>query len=747
MRARRSSLRLHIIGVIFAIITCILWARLIRIQVVSHAFYEKQAREQWTGKRVIEPVRGAIYDRNGRPLALSSRSYSISLNPAEAQKNSKEVIAAVARIARVGKAAVKQKLHSTSKFEYVVRKCNLTEAEAEELRGLAGVGLHPEPDRTYPFGSVANKIVGFFGVDGKGMAGMEAAFETELRGQPGWERVILDGRYRVHGYDMYPNQKPVDGNGIMLTIDTAIQEIAEIELSRGTNRFGACWGTAIVMDCATGEILALAEYPSPSSRSFSSMVDSLWTVRSVSCVYEPGSTFKLVTAAALLETGSVKPSDVFFAENGSYNMKFARISDAHPFGYLTFREGFVHSSNIVMAKATLNVSRREFYKFVRLFGFGAKTGVELKGESSGDVPPVEKWSKRSLATMSFGHEIAVTPIQMLSCFAAVANDGILMKPMIVKAILDPQGTIVREKTPVKIRNVISKQTARTLQSFCRDVVKDGTATGADISWLEVSGKTGTGQKVSPLGGYLPGKYSASFIGFIPAQNPRIACLVMLDEPDFAYRFGGLSAALIFADIARDMAISTDVFDDVPASNVVRETAGGAERAATPNFIRMNVSAAMARGKELDVAVMCDVDEGSIIAQDPDPDVPAERDRPVRVYVGVPADTSTVEAPDLLGMSLREAKKHIIGLGCTPSILGSGVVVSQVPPPGEPLESGVVQLKCAEAQPPQEEDTDSDQGKNQDQDTKKKNQKSKQTHKQTQKNKQTNKPAGKQKQTR
>jgi cell division protein FtsI/penicillin-binding protein 2 len=696
MRARRRTLRLQIIGVAFALITIILWARLIQIQVFSHAYYKKQAREQWTRKRDIPPVRGAIYDRNGRPLALSSRSYSISLNPAQVQKNSNNVVSTIARIANVSKGAVRQKMRSKSKFEYVNRKCNLTEKDVERLRELPGVGVHPEPDRTYPFGTVANKVVGFFGMDGKGMAGIEAAFDGELRGQPGWERVILDGQYRVHGYDMFPNKKPVDGNGIVLTIDTAIQEIAELELGRGTEKYGAKSGCAIVMDCTTGEILALAEYPSPPSRAFSLLVDSLWTIRSVSCVYEPGSTFKLMTAASLLETGAVNPSDVFFAENGKYNMKFARISDAHPFGYLTFREGFVHSSNIVMAKATLKIPPQEFYKFVRLFGFGAKTGVELRGESPGNVAPVENWSKRSLATMSFGQELAVTSMQMVSSFAAVANDGVLMRPMIVKAVVDPQGAVIREMMPVKVRSVISKQTARTLKSFCRDVVKEGTASGAEIAWLETAGKTGTGQKASPRGGYLTGKYTASFIGFIPYQNPRIVCLVSLDEPDYAYRFGGLSAAMIFADIARDMAASTGLFDDATAANVVKGNATGATPVMTPNFIRMRVSAAMARAKEFGVAVLCDADDGSIIAQDPDPDVPIGKDTVVRLYVANGTHPAKVETPDYRGMTMREAKKHVIDIGCEPQVYGSGYVVSQNPPPGKPLESGVVELHCTES---------------------------------------------------
>lgn len=693
MRARRRKLRLLALGVLFALMTLTLWARLIQIQLFSHNHYKSKARTQWARSREIPPVRGAILDRNQRPLALSSRSYSISLDPELARTDAGRVSSTVSRIARVSKASIQKKLRSKTRFVYVRRKFDLTQQEIRTLKSLPGVGIHTEADRTYPFGTVANKVVGFFGVDDKGMAGIEAALDSELRGKPGFEEICLDGRYQAHGYSKFPKQSPVNGHAVILTIDTAIQEIAEVELARAMQKTNAHWGTVIVMDCRTGEILALAENPAPRSRLFSSMVDSLWTIRSVSCVYEPGSTFKLVTAAGLLESGTVKPADIFYAEKGRADFGFARISDAHPFGYLTFREGFVQSSNIVMAKAIQKLPRMDFYKFVRLFGFGAKTGVELMGESPGQVAPVESWSKRTQATMSFGQEIAVTPLQMLNSFAAVANDGDLMEPRIIKAIIDENGTVVRQTEPQKIRTVISKQTARTLKSFCRDVVAEGTGISANIGWLEVSGKTGTGQKASARGGYELGKFSASFIGFIPYQEPKLACLVLLDEPDWVYRFGGTSAAPVFAEISRAIASSTPMFDDVLVARVVDASGREADGRVTPNFIRMDVSAAMSRARDLDLATLCNEEEGQIIAQDPGPDMPLEKDTVVRLFVGGAGAKSARTIPDLVGLSLREAKRRIIEIGCTPVIRGSGVVVSQFPSAGKQCESGVVQLSC------------------------------------------------------
>jgi stage V sporulation protein D (sporulation-specific penicillin-binding protein) len=693
MRARRRKLRLYTLGVLFALITLTIWVRLVQVQIFSHNHYKNTARKQWARTREIPPVRGAILDRNHRPLALSSRSYSISLNPEQARNNAGAVTSSVARIARVSEAGVKKKLRSNSKFVYIRRKFNLTENEVRELNSLPGVGLHSEADRTYPFGTVANKLVGFFGYDDKGMAGIEAAFDAQLSGKPGFEKILLDGKYRAHGYSKYPKQSPVNGHTVILTIDTAIQEIAEVELARAVKKTNARWGTVLVMDCRTGEILALAEDPAPRSRAFSSMVDSLWTIRSVSCVYEPGSTFKLVTAATLLESGAVKPSDIFFAENGRADLGFARISDAHPFGYLTFRESFVQSSNIVMAKAIQKISDQEFYKFVRLFGFGSKTGVELMGESPGQVAPVESWSKRTQATMSFGQEIAVTPLQILNSFAAVANDGVLMEPKIVKAIVDEHGTVVSNSEPEKIRSVISKQTALTLKSFCRDVVEEGTGISAKIGWLEASGKTGTGQKASPRGGYQPGKFSASFIGFIPYQDPKIACLVLLDEPDWAYRFGGVSAAPVFAEISRAIATSTELFNDALVTRTIAASTGNEAEQTTPNFLRMEVSAAMTKAREHNLVTLCSAEQGQIISQDPDPDVPIDKDTIVRLFVSGEETKAAGTIPDLTGLSLREAKRRIVEIGCEPVIRGSGVVISQFPRAGERSSSGVVQLRC------------------------------------------------------
>jgi cell division protein FtsI (penicillin-binding protein 3) len=411
MRTRRQQPQIYVVGSLFALITLVLWSRLIYVQIISHSEYKSKARAQWTRTREVPAIRGGIFDRCGRPLALSTYSYSVYVDPTSV-KNTQRVISKLSKIPGVSRETVQKKLKSKSTFEWVKRRCPLTEALKDTLQTLRGVGIHIVADRVYPWEQVANKLIGFVGHDNRGMAGIEAAYNETLSGKAGWEKIVLDGEYKAHGYYNFPQKLPENGKQIILTIDAVVQEIAESELECAVKKTKARWGSVIILDNKTGEILALAEYPTARTRTITNGQESLWTIQSLSCVFEPGSTFKIITSAALLEMGLVSPSETFNAENGRADLGFAVISDAHPNGILTFREGFVESSNIVMAKAAMRMSRIEFYKFIRLFGFGVGTGVELLGESGGSVTPVDDWSERTQATMSFGQEISVTPLQM-----------------------------------------------------------------------------------------------------------------------------------------------------------------------------------------------------------------------------------------------------------------------------------------------------------------------------------------------
>lgn len=689
---KRKPVRLVIVGAVFVLLTFVLWARLVQVQVVKQARYKALAEIQWTLDREIPAIRGAIFDRNGRPLALSIRSCSVSLDPAQIE-NRQQVVDVLARRLSMRKSEIRKCLRSERGFVYVKRQCKLSDESREQVKSLPGVDVTWEADRVYPFGATAAKIVGFVGRDSKGMAGAEAAFDETLAGTPGWERVQRDGSYRSNGYHTYARQKPIDGRHAVLTIDASLQEIAELELDRAVKSSGAQSGALIVLEVSTGDILALAEAPSAASRAVGDLVDSLWTIRSIAHMYEPGSTFKLVTAAALIEKSKVSSFDVFDAENGRADIGVAVISDSHPHGHLTFREGFIFSSNIVMAKASLSLQPREFFKFIRLFGFGAKTGVRLLGESSGMVAPVETWSKRTQATMAFGQEIAVTPLQMANAFAAVANDGVLMAPRIIKSIIDEETGEIETFQPVKIRRVVSEDTARRLRSFCKSVVDEGTGTEAQLPYLTVSGKTGTAEKANGSGGYSANKFVASFVGFAPYEDPKIVCLVMLDEPNYGNRFGGVSAAPTFSRVMAAIANSSDIFDQVLTTEVLEDTAEDGEMFLAPNFLRLDRDRAMERARSMELNVLCKGEVGEVVAQDPDPGVAMRRDEVVRLYLSQSANRTSEKTPDLRGLPMRVAKLKAVQAGLRCAVVGSGVVTSQKPEPGQTASNGVVRIYC------------------------------------------------------
>lgn len=693
MKRRRGNLRLYVVGAAFVVSIGVLWARLIQVQYFRHDYYAGVADRQRIRPRDIPAARGGIFDRNGRPLALNASLCSIAVSP-DRVKSSYRTAVSVARVLGVSRDRVLAKIRSSKNFVYVARQVELDDHQRAKLRAIDGVTVETEPGRLYPYGGVAAKIVGFVGYDNDGRAGVEVACDGELRGIPGRERIIQNGRYKSDRYHRIVERQPENGKQVYLTIDTRLQEIAENEVSRAVSEHGARSGAIIVMQVATGEILALAEYPSPSTRRPGSRVDSLWTVRCLSHVYEPGSTFKVVTAAALLEAGHVDPSDRFDAEHGRANLGFAVINDPHPHDVLTFEEAFAYSSNIIMAKASRLISAEEFYKYARLFGFGSKTGVRLKGESAGSVKDVSSWSLRTQSTMAFGQEVAVTPLQMLSAYAAIANDGVMMLPRFIRGFADVENESVTRFGPVRVRRVVSPETARTLRSFCRDVVEYGTGVAAAVDFIDVSGKTGTGQKASG-GGYQDGKYVSSFVGFAPNESPRIACLVLLDEPKWSSRYGGDSAAPVFARVCHEIANTTDIFDGALITRTVSVPRATDQRFVAPNFIRMERAAALERARSVGTNVLCQGEGGRVIAQHPAPNTPMDRDGVIHLVVsegGAPGHRGK-RTPDLRGLTMRAAKRRAAAQGFEARFVGSGVVNRQSPAPGRKTNIDAVRLYC------------------------------------------------------
>lgn len=684
--------RLRLISVLAILVVCTLLYRIFQIQVFEHEKYRKKAKKQWHRKIPRQARRGSIYSRDGLPLAVTQKTYTLGVTPGDFPRGV-EAAQQLAVIAGTGVRAVTRALQKDCRYVQLGRDLHLTQEDIERVCVLSGVRLDPKQDRLYPFNALPSRFIGNGGWDGNGISGVELAFDEDLRGEDGWSLTNMDAKYGTFQLENAPGKKPRNGNDLFLTIDSRVQLIADFELGQAVERYGAAGGVVIMLDPYRGDVLALSEKISPGSASgfYQSHKDALY---SVSCIYEPGSTFKVVTDSYLIEKGTVNPYDVFYGEEGVARFDFGVFHDDHPFGWLTFKESFIHSSNICTIKAVLNADPVDFYSYILRFGFAGKTGVAMSAESSGRLLEPGKWSARSLPSISIGHEIGVTPFQMAMAYCAIANGGTLLAPRIALEERDEEGRVVKSFPPIKVRRVFSKKTAETLKGFCTDVVAKGTGQNAAVSGIPVAGKTGTAQKASSTG-YLQGRYTASFIGFAPVENPQIVCLVLLDEPAWRYHWGGQSATVVFSRIIEGLNLTTDFFFHENDGAV----AYGYERngkIAVPNFLRRTPGEAVRIAARWGLQIHCSGEQGIIYSQIPDPGTLVEGGEEVRLIImpRTAAKNETVSVPDLRGLSIREARRLLLACGLKCRITGYGVVRNQLPHPGKTVKRGrEVSLQC------------------------------------------------------
>ena len=443
------------------------------------------------------------------------------------------------------------KLTGQGNFVWLSRSATLEQAERIRVMNLDGVGVLPANRRFYPGGTTAAHVLGFTGLDGKGLEGLEYYYDERLTGDP--IRILLERDARgnaifVNENEDYkgllsreeseeetsanPFKAESRGANLELTIVRPLQFLVESELGKGVEKAGAKSGCALVMEPETGRILAMASWPIYDPNEFGKYEQESYRNKCVTMAYEPGSTFKAFTVAAAIEEGVVTPRDNFFCENGSYLLGGSTIRDISKHGWLGIEDIMVHSSNIGASKIGEKMGKERMHRAYRAFGFGEKTGIDFPGEASGLLRPYKKWSQVAVGTISFGQGVAVTPLQMVAALGAIANGGTLMKPYLVERATLQDGTIVDVNGPTEVRKVISEKTARTLASFMKEVVSErGTGKNAMVPGFSVAGKTGTAQKAKERSrGYADGKYIASFMGFIPADRPRMAMIVVIDEP-------------------------------------------------------------------------------------------------------------------------------------------------------------------------------------------------------------------------
>ncbi|HSB40522.1 MAG TPA: penicillin-binding transpeptidase domain-containing protein [Methylomirabilota bacterium] len=629
-----------------------LLGRLGYLQVWKHDEYARLAENQHAKTVPLRAKRGPILDRTGQPLAVSSRADTLYVTPAKVE-DAARLAARLAPILGEPPREIARRLTVGKKFAPVRRRLTPDMARAVREMKEPGLTLVEDSLRLYPNRELAAQLVGFEGAEGKGLAGIEQVWDAHLAGVEGRAVVERDALGREVTGAPIVLKPSVAGQGVMLTIDATLQYLAEKEVDAAWRRTRAKAAMAVAMDPRTGEILAMAIRPTYNPNAFASATDDDRRVRAVTDPFEPGSTFKVIMAASALEEGVIRPTDRVFGENGAITVANATIHDWKKYGWLTFTEVLQNSSNVGSIKVGLQIGKERYYRYMTAFGFGSPTSLGLPGESRGQLRPPAQWSGLSLATMSIGQEVSVTAVQMVAAFSAVANGGRLMQPQIVRAVLDAQGRELRSFEPKTVRQVISPETARTLTEMMVNVVANGTGRHAAIPGYDVAGKTGTAQKMDPATRrYSRAPGVLSFVGFVPADDPRLAMIVLLDEPK-TEKWGSEAAAPMFAAIGREALRYLNV----------------APRDSSP------------------VPIV----RGEVVAA-----APAESARPAPVLAAglapvspAPVGEGAAVMPRLAGLSLRQAMEALALLGVRLEITGRGVVDSQFPPPGAPLAAGVL----------------------------------------------------------
>ena len=578
-------------------------ARLAQVQLVRHDEYVQKAQRQQERTLPLDPVRGSILDARGRVLAESVAAVSIYADP-QTIADARGTARALASVPGIGLTAkqIEQKLASDGAFVWLARQLPADIGEAARKLKVPGLYFLDEHRRTYPRGMLAANVVGYVGLDGEGLAGIEHTFDDRVRGRAGRVTLLRDAKRGMYLVGGEGSNRPIDGDSVALTIDSVVQFITERALQKAVEKYHGAGGSAIVMNPTDGAILAMASYPSFDPNHFRDFGPDAWRNRDVQDMYEPGSTFKIVTASAALEEGLVTPSQILDCGNGAIQIGNAVIHEhgGAKYGLITFEDVIVHSSNVGTIRVGLSLGQERFYSYIRKFGFGERTGIELPGETPGKLRRTQSWSQLSNASIAIGQEIGVTPLQIATAIATVANGGVRVAPHIVDHMIDAQGNLIgRSQRSAPVR-VISEKTAAVLNEILKAVVAHGTGVRAALAEHIVAGKTGTAQK-AVRGGYSPDRVVASFGGYVPADRPRLVILVVVDDPHGS-QYGGEIAAPAFKEIAEASLRYLGVEPTIPARTINAAppllAAFSQQRevrtdAAVPNVIGLDARAAVA----------------------------------------------------------------------------------------------------------------------------------------------------------
>ncbi len=634
--------RFYLVMVLGLLVWSTLVVRFFQVQVVQGKTYRKIADRQHQLCLEISPQRGAIYDRNLQLLAFNLPTESFFAIP-ESLTDISQVAEKFSAITSDSPGHISENLRRYKSFAWLKRGVEREESRRISSWNLAGVFSKKESKRIYPFGKLTEEIVGFTDVDNQGLAGVEYQYDDMLKGKTGEVVVNRDALKNTFALRSQPVVKSESGKSLVLTLDLRIQAIIEEELQKAIQENRADGGTSIWMDPQSGEILAMVHCPKYDQK-------PPIMNRAISDNFEPGSTFKIVTAIAALEEKLKNPDDSVYAEKGKFKVNNRIIHDVHEYGWLTFKQSLAFSSNIAFAKIAMEIGKDRIHKYARSLGFGLKTGIDLPGESKGTLPSFRRCSDFVLSTFAIGQGVSSNSLQLINAYAAIANGGNLMRPYVLKMVLDQEGNMVRQFHPQKIRQAIAPQTCEIMNDFLVAVVDGGTGNSAKSEGLQIAGKTGTAQKPDlKKGGYKEGEYLSSFVGYFPASQPKFVGMVCLDNPKGKY-FGSQTAAPAFKNMAQRLA----ALQDRPLTSVV--------------------ASAHPTSADLQVPTPAPASMAS-----------KSKENPTR------SSSQCAIIPNALGMTIRQAAKIFSEKKMGFRIIGSGVVKNQAPSAGGRLLPGQVCL--------------------------------------------------------
>jgi cell division protein FtsI (penicillin-binding protein 3) len=706
-----AQIRLYLLGAVLLLWFFIICARLVYLQIFRYGDFEQRAQHQQQRTIEMSPKRGVIYDRSGRELAMSINVDSGFAVPGEIPDLA-STISLISRITKEDPREVLARCKASRSFCWVARKADAETAARIKALNLRGIYFEREPKRFYPKRELAAQVLGYVGMDDEGLSGIEREFEKDLRGKPGRMLIQVDARRKNFSR---VEKEPDPGQNVVLTIDEKIQYIAERELEVAMQQTHSLAGTVIVSNPHTGEILALANRPTFNPNLSRKITPEALKDRAVSDVYEPGSTFKLVTISAALEEKLTNPNELFDCQMGSIVVSGRRIHDWKPFGVLSVSDVLAHSSDVGAIKIALRLGDERMYKYIRAFGFGQQTGIELPSETRGLTKPLNRWSKVSIGAISMGQEIGVSPVQLAAMVSTIANDGVWVAPRILAARTEPRGTpqMVAFQPGVQ-RRVLSPLVAAQMKQMMEGVVLHGTGRKAILEGYTSAGKSGTAQKIDPATGtYSRTKYIASFAGFAPVNNPALTIAVILDSPVGGHH-GGEVAAPVFNRIAQPALEYLHTAHDIelPASRqlllaarkvknedleesspdhlgdtleVVENTPQETMPASEPSKPTPAIAAASVIPAGLKEPLP--TSSASSAAQPSIARTSQQSEEKPSGTVVLDVEQGGIAVPSFIGKSVRSALEAAQDAGLELDAVGSGIAHDQTPAPGEHLPAG------------------------------------------------------------